>query len=344
MKDLRTINEEDFYKFRNFDEKIKFLLNYAVIAPSTHNSQPWLFKISPSFCEIYKNNNLALPYADPLNRDLYISIGCALENLILASKYFNVYEKTEYIFENNLIARVYFKDLDKKPIPNEELKEWLLGIKKRLNARGMFKPDNVPSELLNKIKTLNQDESLEINLLTEKTKIEKMAELIAKGLEIAYRNKNFRQEMSRWINNSLSRKKEGIPGYALKMPLLLSFVFPFMIKYLDLGKKLGKLNYLSVKSAPVSCLISSKENSPLIWCKVGQLAERIMVFLAANNLESSIFVSAIEMGLAKEVAEIFETDWLPQFHFCFGYMDIEEKFTPRHSVEEKIINDQNKYK
>ncbi|GIW66753.1 MAG: hypothetical protein KatS3mg095_0651 [Candidatus Parcubacteria bacterium] len=338
---LRNISEDDFFNLKNNRERIKFLLNYAVLAPSTHNSQPWLFKIKNNSCEIYKNEKLILPYADPIQRDLYISLGCCLENLVLASKYFNVYDNLEYVIKDNLVAIVHFNNLTSSNFINDDFKIFIEGIKKRFNARGVFLTKEIPEELLKQIESLNDFNELEILFLKDKTKIEKVARLISKGLEIAYMNKEFRKEMSRWIINNLSTKKYGIPGYALKMPLLVSFIFPYLIRFFNIGKKLGYLNYLSVKSAPSSCLISAAENSPLIWCKVGQLAERIMVYLAAHDVQISIFVSAIEMGLDKELAEIFGTNLTPQFHFCIGYISSKHKYTPRYAPQEKLLENKN---
>jgi nitroreductase len=44
------------------EEKMLFLLNFAILAPSSHNSQPWLFKINKSKGDSKSTINL---YADP---------------------------------------------------------------------------------------------------------------------------------------------------------------------------------------------------------------------------------------------------------------------------------------
>ncbi|MEK6883506.1 MAG: nitroreductase, partial [Nanoarchaeota archaeon] len=92
----RRINFSDFPVKADLESQIKFLLNYAILAPSTHNSQPWLFKIKKSECQMYYDPRLVLPEADPKTRDLHISIGCAVENLILAAKYFNIFDSVSY--------------------------------------------------------------------------------------------------------------------------------------------------------------------------------------------------------------------------------------------------------
>ena len=41
-----NVSEEAFPIQGGPEEKLRFLLNYAVLAPSGHNTQPWLFRLS----------------------------------------------------------------------------------------------------------------------------------------------------------------------------------------------------------------------------------------------------------------------------------------------------------
>ena len=40
-----NVTEDEFPKKGALPEKISFILKYAILAPSGHNTQPWLFKI-----------------------------------------------------------------------------------------------------------------------------------------------------------------------------------------------------------------------------------------------------------------------------------------------------------
>ena len=69
-------------------EKLLFLLNFAVRAPSSHNTQPWLFRIQGHELDLIAETNRSLPIVDPLNRELIISCGAALHHLRVAARYF----------------------------------------------------------------------------------------------------------------------------------------------------------------------------------------------------------------------------------------------------------------
>ena len=324
----------------NVAEKMEFLLRYAVLAPSTHNTQPWLFKITDSSCQIFLNPSLRLPEADPKGRDLYISIGCCLENLILAAKYFGMFERVEYRLTGNLAAEVFFHD----STGIHEAYEYLLStIPKRINARGVFESRGIDSKLVEQIQSFISTEyqfepPIKLLFITNKEDIVQLASLTAQGLRVAYTKSRFRKEMSHWIHNSLSRKLDGMPGYALRMPLLLSFIIPSTIRFFNIGKFLGKLNYQSFSSAPLVCGFFCSEESERTWLFTGRAAERIMLEYQSRGLQTSIFVASIEMGdLHKKVQDVFQTNLRPQFLFCIGYMANIQRKTPKYSAKEKLI-------
>ncbi|HEY0867927.1 MAG TPA: nitroreductase family protein, partial [Fimbriimonas sp.] len=65
-------------------EKLRSLLRYAVYAPSTHNTQPWIFKLSEDAVEVYADRGRALTHLDPDRREMTMSIGAAIDHLRLA--------------------------------------------------------------------------------------------------------------------------------------------------------------------------------------------------------------------------------------------------------------------
>jgi len=69
-------------------ERLGFLLRYAILAPSTHNTQPWRFTTGSDRLLVYRDRSRWLQVADPSQRELHLSVGCALENLLIAARAF----------------------------------------------------------------------------------------------------------------------------------------------------------------------------------------------------------------------------------------------------------------
>ena len=71
------------------------IIEAATRAPSGHNSQPWLFTInSEDHITLAPDFSRRLPAVDPDNRELFISLGCATENLCLAATHFGYTAQT----------------------------------------------------------------------------------------------------------------------------------------------------------------------------------------------------------------------------------------------------------
>src|SRR5215470_11008988 len=80
--------ERNFPAGRNTTQKMSFLLRYAILAPSSHNTQPWKFSIRDNEIGVHINTDRWLKVADSDRRELHISVGCALENLLIAAEHF----------------------------------------------------------------------------------------------------------------------------------------------------------------------------------------------------------------------------------------------------------------
>jgi len=90
------VRAEDFRRQVGTHHKMQFLLRYAILAPSTRNTQPWRFKIDGERMRLYGDELLWQRVADPHARELHISLGCAVENLLVAAEHFGYRHHVEY--------------------------------------------------------------------------------------------------------------------------------------------------------------------------------------------------------------------------------------------------------
>lgn len=62
------------------------LIRYATLAASGHNTQPWLFRASAQAIAVVPDFTRRTPVVDPDDHHLYVSLGCAIENLAIAAR------------------------------------------------------------------------------------------------------------------------------------------------------------------------------------------------------------------------------------------------------------------
>ena len=60
------------------------LVRAAVLAANAHNAQPWHFAVTPHRIDVFADTTRNLGTMDPLRREMHLSLGCAIENLVLA--------------------------------------------------------------------------------------------------------------------------------------------------------------------------------------------------------------------------------------------------------------------
>ena len=61
------------------------LIRYATLAANGHSTQPWLFRPDDDGITILPDLQWRNPVVDPDDHHLYVSLGCAAENLALAA-------------------------------------------------------------------------------------------------------------------------------------------------------------------------------------------------------------------------------------------------------------------
>ena len=118
--DAWRVSEDDFPRSSPVEAQLGFLLRYAILAPSVRNTQPWAFSVRGNRVHLFADFRKAQPVADPDRRELYISLGCALENLLVAAEHFGFGHGIAYFPERgapDLVAT--FGDFKKMPINAE---------------------------------------------------------------------------------------------------------------------------------------------------------------------------------------------------------------------------------
>ena len=94
-------------------DKARFAVRYAILAPSSHNTQPWRFVSGDRELLVCADRTRSLPNIDPFDRELIISCGAALFNLRVALAHFLIpVEITPFPYsaEPDVVARIVFPE------------------------------------------------------------------------------------------------------------------------------------------------------------------------------------------------------------------------------------------
>jgi len=318
-------------------DKFRFLLNYAILAPSGHNSQPWLFNIIGDELELYADRTRALPVCDPADRELVISCGAAQFNLLTALRHFGYSGKVRRFpkaDEPDLLATVGFGDR-RKPSAEDEL---LFGaIPKRRTNRMPFETRQVPSELLKELEAAAKAQGAWLHIFHDDAVRSKVADLIAEGDRVQMANPNFRRELAAWIHPNRSVTHDGMPAYALGRTGLSSNITPLVVRTFDLGKGQAAKDRGLVAGSPVLALLGSEGDTQTDWMEVGQALDSVLLHARANEVWASFLNQPIEVpDLRTKFRELMNVGGFPQILIRMGYGQ-EVKPTPRRTPGEVLM-------
>jgi nitroreductase len=77
-------------------ELSRALIGAAVLAPSHWNSQPWRWEVDQGAIRLVADVSRALPVTDPDRRGMMVSLGAALENLLVAARAYGLRPNVAY--------------------------------------------------------------------------------------------------------------------------------------------------------------------------------------------------------------------------------------------------------
>lgn len=215
MPDPYTWNEPD----ATLDDP-HWILSYARFAPSSHNSQPWLVElVDEDHLDVYVDQTRLLNEVDPNARQAHVSLGCFLENLIVAARhrgraptttYFPEGEYGRETVEDRPVARIHLTD---EEADDQELFEPI--AERRTNKRIFEQGRAIPSVELAKLHNSNVEENVRIELFEEAETREELTELCRRAMEVEVSSRERNRELARWFRLSDEELLDRCDGFSI---------------------------------------------------------------------------------------------------------------------------------
>ena len=319
-----NVDEYDFPRHGTLDEKLKFLLNYAILAPSLHNTQPWHFVVQDNLINVLADRSRQLHVADADARELYISIGCAIENLMIAITYFGLNATVKYFPEANdevWVASLSFKEAAATAsLADQEL---FHAITLRHTNRQTYFNKPLNERDVQKLQDCLRESNTTLQL-TDDPEIKQQIDSLVISADITqFADPDYRVELNNWIN-------QGEFGYRW----LIARVGQLATNYLASHHKPTKTEADVVLNAPMLALISTTANDRLAQIKTGQLFERLALYATTLNIGIQPLSQILQVTeLKPEVSKLFSgSASVPQMAFRLGYTDVAQDATTRKQV------------
>ncbi len=316
-------------------ERLRFLLQWAVLAPSRHNTQPWTFEIEGDELRAYADPTRSLPVADPDGRQLVMSCGAALVNLRLAAAHFGHATSLEIPpghRRDGLLARVR---LEERSASTPETEEMFRAMSRRRTNRlpldGRDPPEGLVTSLLREARRGGASlRPVEPHLRRV------VADLVAEGDERQWSSSRFRAEVAGWTRTNSSTRRDGLPGYALGMSDAAAFLQPLLVRIQNRARAEADRDRRRALGTKALLVLSTPGDGTAEWVRAGEALQRVLLRACAAGLFASYFSQPIETpALRRRLADVIGDRGAPQVMFRLGY-GLEPRPTPRRTVEEVL--------
>jgi hypothetical protein len=313
---------------------IERLVRCAILAPSSHNTQPWQFRMSADTVEVWADRSRQLRVCDPEGRELVMSCGAALLNLRVACHRFSR-ESTITLLpdgeEPDLLA--YAGCGQRRPCTPED-RRLFEALFRRRTCRAPFEPRAVPDDIVAGLVEAAEREGAYLVPIEDEARAE-VGELIEQATREQFRDRRFRAELASWLRVS-GRRADGIPGFSLGLGSVSSRLAPWLLRGVDISGSQAARDRQLATSAPFLAVLISDRDSPIHWLRAGQALERVLLCATAEGLSASYLNSPVQVPAFREaLARIAGQVGLPQVVLRVGYAGARRP-NPRRPLAEVI--------
>jgi hypothetical protein len=313
--------------------RLRAVVRYAILAPSSHNSQPWLFRMDGERLQLRADRTRALAVSDSDDRELTMACGAALFNLRVALRFFGQDASSELLPDRDdpdLMARIR---LTGQLTAGEENARLFRAIALRRTNRQPFDERPVPETALAHARAAAEAEGAWLQVLTGEKDRLGLADLIAEADRQQMAERHFRRELAAWVHANRSSSRDGMPGYAHGVGDIASNLAPMVIRTFDLGRGAAARDRQLAMGSPALAVLWTETESPRDWLRAGQALEHALLRLVTDGVSTSYLNQAIEMPELRDgVSRLLGREGYPQIILRLGFGQAVRP-TPRRPVD-----------
>lgn len=313
-----------------FIELAKILISFAICAPSGHNSQPWKFQTTENQIIVMPDMSKTLKVVDGENRELFISLGCAVENMQIAATLYGYESDYEYIDGKIVVTFRQSETVTPDPLLDQ--------IKKRHTHRGEFTGKKIPSDLIKILQSVEKEQNTDFAIFDGETNEAKLIkEKIYLGNDIQMSDTAFKNELVEWMRfnkKDIKENQNGLCYNVLGFPATPKFVGKKMVRMFLSPKAQNKTDNGVNNSASAFCLFSTAAKSEADYIAVGKTLERVLLKITELNLAYSFSNQPCEVEpLSLKLREELSLTNYPSVVIRIGYGEEPKHFAPREKIE-----------
>jgi hypothetical protein len=282
------------------------LVRYATLAPSSHNTQCWKFRIEDNAITILPDLARRTPAVDPDDHHLYVSLGCAAENLVQAALANSL--KGDVRFDSATAGggaiKIALQPTQAVATP------FYLAIPERQSTRAEYDGKPLSTEELRLLQQAGTGAGVRVLLLTDKAALENVLAYVVEGNTAQMNDPAFVEELKSWIrfgSDEAVKAGDGLYSATSGNPSVPRWIgsplFGMLFKPKSENDKYAK----HLRSSAGVAIFVSEVNDKAHWVEAGRCYERFALQATALGIRNAMVNQPVEVSKVR-----------PQFASAFG--------------------------
>lgn len=311
------------------------LIRFATLAANSHNTQAWNFRVDDGRIDILPDPARRTPAVDPDDHHLFVSLGCAAENMSIAAAARGL--PGEVAFDEGDGGAVRF-DYAAGAIWDAALSD---AIPLRQSTRADFDGSLVSAADLAILASAAKVSGVDLILITDRAQIDRVRDLITAGNTAQIADPAFVAELKHWLRfnpREAFAAGDGLFSATSGNPSLPNWIGPLMFDWAFSAKAENEKIARQIASSAGFAVFVATKSDPAGWVQAGRACQRFALQATALGLKHAFLNQAVEVAaLRPELAALLGMPGhRPDLVMRFG-RGPEMPYSARRPVEDVII-------
>ncbi len=294
------------------------LVRYATLAPNGHNTQPWRFAIASDQITIYPDLSRRTPVVDPDDHHVFVSLGCAAENLALAAAARG--HQGDPVFDERDAGSIVFAHKS-APALGSVLFD---AIPRRQSTRANYDGRKVSAADLATLTATAAVPGVDMVIITDRPSMDRIRDLVLAGNSAQLADPAFVRELKSWLRFSPRHAIEtgdGLYSVASGNPALPEWLGPRAFDMMVTADSENDRYASQLRSSAGVAVFFGKQDDREHWALAGRACQRFALQATALGLKHAFINQPVEVpSLRPELAALVGlTGRRPDIVMRFGY-------------------------
>ncbi len=278
------------------------LIRFATLAANSHNTQAWDFRAAGNSITLLPDLTRATPVVDPDNHHLFVSLGCAAENLCIAAASRGM--QGEVRFDRDAGGTLSFS-YAAGATTDTALSD---AIPLRQSTRGMYDGSAVSPAELSRLAEAARMPGVDLILITDPGQMAQLGDLIATGNTAQIADPAFMAELKQWMRFTPRHALDpgdGLFSATSGNPVMPNWLGRLVLDWAYTAEAENKTNTAKItSSAGLAVFVAAKEDAEH-WVQAGRVCQRFALQATAMGLKQAFLNQPVEVAaLRPELAAL----------------------------------------